>query len=576
MRRGDLTPRFARSVQGSRAGWTVATQAVICKRMVSGAGNRGDGIRVGTHRLPFRIGPGAKARVSEAALSRSEPTEASAARAGKTRPLMLLFAIPLLGCSLLDNPNSKLAIETPAAYRAARAVPAPPPAIDWPREFRSAELTRLSADAQAGNFDIAAALARIIEAEGQAEIVGAALYPSVDADANASRSGSPGTLHAKRGPFRTAANNSFLLGLTASYELDFWGLNAANARAGRLLLEASRFDRDVVALMTAASVANIYFTVLGSQDRLRIARENTQTAERVLKAIQNRFSVGTASALDVSQEESLVATQRASIPPLEQTALQSKNLIAVLLGRPPESVSIKGGSLERLGVPHVPAGIPSELLLRRPDIAEAETQLAAQNASVYAARAAFFPTIRLSASGGVESLVLKTLFRSDALFGQMAASAVQPIFDGGNLEGQFELQKGRQVELLQNYRKAIIQAFTDVENALIAVDETTRHEKLEADVITASSKAYRLTEQQLHEGTIDITTVLNTQQTLFQAEDTLSQIKLQRFLAVVSLFQALGGGWTRDRYPVTADDQPATDPGTILPPGAVTAPGYQP
>lgn len=514
--------------------------------------------------------------MSEAALSRSEPTEGSEARAGKARPLMLLFAIPLLGCSLLDNPNPKLAIETPASYRAARAVPAPPPAIDWPREFRSAELTRLSVDAQAGNFDIAAALARIIEAEGQAEIAGAALYPSVDADANASRSDSPGTLHAKRGPFRTGANNSFLLGLTASYELDFWGLNAANARAGRLLLEASRFDRDVVALMTAASVANTYFIVLGSQDRLRIARNNTQTAERVLKAIQSRFSVGTASALDVSQEESLVATQRASIPPLEQTVLQSKNLIAVLLGRPPESLSIKGGSLERLGVPHVPAGIPSELLLRRPDIAEAETQLAAQNASVYAARAAFFPTIRLSASGGVESLLLKTLFRSDALFGQMAASAVQPIFDGGNLEGQFELQKGRQVELLQNYRKAIIQAFTDVENALIAVDETTRHEKLEVDVVTASTKAYRLTEQQLHEGTIDITTVLNTQQTLFQAEDTLSQIKLQRFQAVVSLYQALGGGWTRDRYPVTADDQPATDPGTILPPGAVAAPGYQP
>ncbi|MBV8447854.1 MAG: efflux transporter outer membrane subunit [Hyphomicrobiales bacterium] len=487
-----------------------------------------------------------------------------------------LFAFPLLSGCLLDNPNPKLAIETPSSYREARAVPAPPPATDWPRDFRSAELTRLAVDAQAGNLDIAAALARIVEAEGQAEIAGAAQYPTVDADANASRSGSPGTVHSKTGPFHTSASNLFSLGLTASYEIDFWGLNAANAKAGRLLLEASRFDRDVVALMTAATVANTYFTILGSQDRLRIARRNIQTAERVLKAIQSRFSVGTASQLDVSQEESLVDTQRASIPPLEETVLQSKNTIAVLLGRTPESTTIRGGSLESLAVPRVPAGIPSQLLLRRPDIAEAEAQLAAQNASVYAARAAFFPSIKLSASGGVESLLLKTLFRSDAAFGQMAASATQPIFDGGNLEGQFTLQKGKQVELLQNYRKAILQAFTDVENALIAVAETTKHQRLEAEVVAASTKAYQLTEQQLHEGTIDITTVLNTQQTLFQAEDTLSQIKLQRFQAVVSLYQALGGGWTRDRYPVTADDQPATDPGIILPPGVHAAPGEQP
>ena len=496
--------------------------------------------------------------------------------AGKSRPFLILLGLPLLGGCLLDNPIAKLGIETPGSYRAAHEVPAPPPAIDWPREFRSAELTRLAADAQAGNLDIAAAIARIVEADAQAEIAGAALYPTLDADANAARSATPGTVHGRRGPFRTTASNLFSLGLTASYEVDFWGLNAANARAGRLLAEASRFDRDVVALTTAASVANTYFAVLGSQDRLRIARNNTQTADRVLKAIQSRFSAGTVSAIDVSQQESLVDTQRASIPPLEQTVLQSKNLIAVLLGRTPESASIKGGSLDSLVVPKVQAGIPSQLLLRRPDIAEAEAQLAAQHASVYAARAAFFPAIKLSASGGVESLLLKTLFRSDAFFGQMAASATQPIFDGGNLEGQFALQQGKQVELLQVYRKAIIQAFTDVENALIAVNETTRHERLEAEVVTASSKAYRLTEQQLREGTIDITTVLNTQQTLFQAQDTLSQIRLQRFQAVVSLFQALGGSWTRDRYPVTEDDRPATEPGIILPPGVVAAPGYQP
>jgi NodT family efflux transporter outer membrane factor (OMF) lipoprotein len=482
----------------------------------------------------------------------------------------------LLGACVLDNPIPTLAVPTPGSFRAGPAVPAPPPSVDWPRNFRSAELTRLSVDAQAGNLDIAAALARIAQADAQAKIDAAGLYPTLNGDANAQRSFTPGTLHAKHPHFKTSASNLFSLGLTASYTIDFWGLEAATARSGRLLAEASRYDRDVVALMTAASVANTYFQVLDSQDRLGIARDNTKSSERVLAAIKARLAVGTGTAIDVAQEESLVATQKASIPPLEQTVLQSKNLLALLLGRTPESENIKGGSLNSLAMPRVPAGLPSELLLRRPDIAAAEAALAAANASVYAARAAFFPSIKLSGQGGVESIVLHTLFRNDAVFGQMAAGATQPIFDGFNLQGQLELQQGKQVELLQVYRKAILQAFTDVENALVAVEETTRHEKLQEEVVTSSRKAYQLTQQQLHEGTIDITVLLNTQTTLFTAEDNLSQIRLQRFLAVVSLYQALGGGWTRDQYPITEDDAPATQPGQVPPPGIVAAPGDQP
>jgi outer membrane protein TolC len=139
-----------------------------------------------------------------------------------------------------------------------------------------------------------------------------------------------------------------------------------------------------------------------------------------------------------------------------------------------------------------------------------------------------------------------------------------------------ELQQGKQVELLQDYRKAILQAFTDVENALVAIDETARHERLEAQVVASARKAYKLTEQRLTEGTIDITVLLDTQQTLFQAEDALSQIRLQRFAAVVSLYQALGGGWTRDQYPVTLDDEPPTKTGPEPPSGIVAAPGDRP
>jgi outer membrane protein, multidrug efflux system len=497
-------------------------------------------------------------------------------RTVRRAPLAVSLALSILSGCVLDTVKPTLDVDTPKAYSAARAVPAPPPEIDWPRQFRSTELTRLAGDAQGGNLDIAAAIARVAQADAQAKIASAALYPMLNATGNAQRGFSPGTLHNKDHPFHTSAENLFSLGLTASYEVDFWGLNAANARAGRLNAEASRFDRDVVALATAASVANTYFQILGAQDRLRIARGNTATAERALAAIKNRLAVGTGTAIDVAQEESVVATQRASIPPLQQTVEQSKNLLAVLMGRTPESESIHGGSLARLTAPHVPPGIPSQLLLRRPDIAEAEAKLAAQNASVYAARAAFLPNVQLTAQGGVESLVLRTLFHSDAVFGQIAAGITQPIFNGFNLQGQLELQQGIQAELLQAYRKAIIQAFTDVENALIAVEQTTRHEHLQTEVLASSRKAYQLTEQQLHEGTIDITTLTTIQQTLFQAEDLLSQIRLQRFQAIVSLYQALGGGWSRARYPVAADDQPATEPGLVSPPGFVHAPGDTP
>jgi NodT family efflux transporter outer membrane factor (OMF) lipoprotein len=497
-------------------------------------------------------------------------------RLARRSALVALCLLPALSACAPEEIKPTLAVATPEAYRAAKTPPAPPAPADWPREFHSPELTRLSVAAQAGNLDIAAAIARIAEADAQARIDAAGLYPTLDATANAERSGSPGTIRSKRGPFSTRASNQFSLGLTAGYEIDFWGLHAAQARSGRLLAEASRYDRDVVALSTAASVANTYFELLGAQDRLRIAQGNLKIAERVLKAVQSRLSVGTGNAIDVSEQQSVVATQRASIPPLEQTVRQNRNLIALLMGRVPESVSVTGGSLGRLAIPRVRAGIPSQLLLRRPDIAEAEANLAAANASVQAARAAFFPNVALTASGGVESLLLKTLFRSDALFGQMAASVTQPIFDGYNLQGQLELQQGRQMELLQAYRKAIIQALTDVENALIAVEETARHERLQAEVVTASRRAYELTEQQLNVGTIDITTLLNTQQTLFQAQDTLSQIRLQRFQAIVGLYQALGGGWTRDRYPVTTDDASPTLPGPPLPRGIAAAPDARP
>jgi len=204
---------------------------------------------------------------------------------------------------------------------------------------------------------------------------------------------------------------------------------------------------------------------------------------------------------------------------------------------------VRGGSMSAIRVPPVTPGIPSDLLTQRPDIREAEAQLAAANYSVEAARAAFFPSIQLTGQTGFQSAALSALFGPGAWYYMMAASLAQPVFDGFLRLGQLELQKGRQQELLQLYRKAVISAFSDVEQALIALEQETLRERLQTDVVRAARQAFQLSEQRLREGTIDLVTVLTTQQTLFQSQDTLAQVRFARLQAAVGLFQALGGGW---------------------------------
>jgi NodT family efflux transporter outer membrane factor (OMF) lipoprotein len=331
--------------------------------------------------------------------------------------------------------------------------------------------------------------------------------------------------------------------LTASYEIDFWGKNRAALRAAEESAVASRYNREVVSLATVVVTANTYFQVLAAQDRLRIARENVASATRILNLIKQQFSAGTASDLNVAQQESLVNSQRASIPPLVQTLRQSEAVLALLLARPPERVAIRGGSMRGITIPRVTPGLPSELIAQRPDIRLAEAQLASANANVYNARAQLLPSITLTGEGGYQSAILKTLLRPESAFYTLTAGLTQPIFEGGKLLGNLDLQKGLQDQLLQNYRKAVISGFTDVDKALIAVRETALAERLQREVVNSSQRAFDLSDQQLRAGTVNLITLLQVQQTLFQAQDALALARLARLQAIVSLYQALGGGW---------------------------------
>jgi NodT family efflux transporter outer membrane factor (OMF) lipoprotein len=464
------------------------------------------------------------------------PPHSRAIRAARRLPSLVLAAalLPALAGCILTAEKSDPALDLPGSYRAARGKPhAAPPRLDWWRGFGSRELTALMEEAQVANLDIAAAVARIVQADAQARIAGAPLLPLIDFDASATRFRPPG------GP----DGATLRVALNSSYEIDFWGKNRATLRAAEEGAVASRYDREVVALSVLAVVANQYFLVLASQDRLRLAHENVRSATRVLDVIKRRQEAGTAYELDLAQQQSVVATQRAAIPALEQLVMQTKNTLAVLVGRTPELTRIRGGSLNRLPVPVVTPGLPSELLTQRPDIREAEALLAAADANVFAARAAFLPSIQLTGQGGFQSNALKSLFSPEAAFYSVAAGLTQPIFDGFRLKGLLNLQQGRQEELLQLYRRSVISAFADVENALIAVQQTAERERRQREVVESSRRAFELSEIRLNEGVIDLPTLLNTQLSLFQAQDLLAQVRLARFQATVSLFQALGGGW---------------------------------
>ena len=457
--------------------------------------------------------------------------------------------LPLGGCLLTDKPEPGLDI--PQAYDRGPRNPvtaeAALPPLDWWRGFRSRELTQIIEEARSANLDIAAAVARIVQADAQSRIVGSALLPAVNLNGEAARSQASKTTGLGNGqPFIDSGfrvGNNLLASLSASYEIDFWGKNRSALRGAEETAVASRYDREVVGLTTVVAAANAYFQVLASQDLLRVTRANVQSATRVLDLIQQRLNAGTASALDTAQQESLVNSQRALIPPLEQALVQNRNTLALLMARSPESVRIRGGSLLSIAIPRVTPGLPSELLTQRPDIREAEAQLASANANVANARAQMLPSITLTGEGGYQSSVLKILLRPESTFFNLAAGLTQPIFDGLRLQGNLDLQKGKQDELLQNYRKAVISGFVDVENALEGIRQTTLRVRLQQNVVTSSQRAFDIGEQRLREGTVDLVTVLQIQQTLYSAQLLQVQANLAQAQAIVSLYQALGGGW---------------------------------
>lgn len=395
----------------------------------------------------------------------------------------------------------------------------------WWTAFNDPALNALMNESLAANHTLAAGVERVAQARAGLRIAGAALLPEAGASAS-------GDHDINNGDFSASAR------LSVSYELDLFGANRARLAGARAAWRGSVHDQRALELAVQADVAATWFTAVALDARLDVARRSLAAAEKILDLIVKRHEAGTASGFDLSRQRSAVASARASIAALEEQRVRTVNGLAILLGRPPEGFDIAQADFYALAPPQIEAGLPSDLLLRRPDLLAAEAALDGADADIRAARAAFFPRIDLAAA-----LTGASLTGGASLLGDASASIFTTIFAGGRLRGGLDRAKARQRELVALYRQSILDALGEVENALAAVNSSALQAEQQAIAAREAERAARLSEIRYESGADDLLAVLDAQRSELGAADGLVQARLDQLTAAVDLFRALGGGW---------------------------------
>ncbi|MDE2465677.1 MAG: efflux transporter outer membrane subunit [Alphaproteobacteria bacterium] len=449
-------------------------------------------------------------------------------------------AIGLVGCSQTPLPTLSSS-DVPAAFEQPVAPNAPIwPAGGWWQGYGDAQLSKLVGEAQANNLDLAQAEARLRQADARARQAGAALLPTIGLGGNidtfyGQANGTP------------AHETDYGAGLGASYELDFWGKNRALADAADAARTASAADRQTVALTITAGVTNTYFQLLSLRERIAVAQASLQSSQVTLNLVERRVRAGSAAAADATQERANMAAQRAILPTLQQQELETRDALAILLGRPPEGFVVAGANLNGISAPSIAPGLPSALLGRRPDIATAEANLAAAHANLVAARAAFLPDITLNANAGLQYPALAAAVQTlpGVGFGAgAAASLVQIIFDGGRRTAVTDEAKAHEEELLAAYRAAVVNAFSDVENALGNLNHLTAQQEALQDQVMQAEMVLSAARRKYDSGNSDFLVVTTAERSLYAARDQLSDVRRAQLSASVALYKALGGGYT--------------------------------
>lgn len=393
------------------------------------------------------------------------------------------------------------------------------------QELGSDELNRVIEMALAQNLDLEAALYRIDQARAQAKVAGSTLYPSVDASAGASRN------------YLDSGNTTAARGLgSISYEVDLWGKNRNQLAAANYRAEATQFDRDALQLIVAADAAIFYTQALSLNERIRIGQNNLNNAEEVLRIVEARFREGSVSGLEVSQQRVAVNNIRAALTSLTEQRSTTLNALAILLGQAPQHLQSPKADFSSLKMPEVNLTPPASLLTARPDIESVEAVLRAANADIGIARAAFFPSLTL----GADASIAAGFGNPAAAAASLAGNILAPIFTGGRLTGNLEAVTARQKELAAQYQKTVLTAFQEVEDALATLRSNNEQAVLSRESVRESQNAYDIAKARFDAGAVDYLNLLETQRSLYQAQDNQISITEGQIQSFIQLRKALG------------------------------------
>ncbi|OAD81627.1 transporter [Comamonas thiooxydans] len=449
----------------------------------------------------------------------------------------VLAALALAGCATTQSSDKTrgMSLDIPHAWAQEQGAESEQVSASWWHSFGSPELSALVEQARTQSLDVAAAVARVQQADARAVYARAALVPDLNADFGATRSAAMDS-HTERNA------STWRVGLSSSYELDFWGRQRALRDAAESNRQASVFDRETVRLTVTASVAQAWLQCVGLRERAAIAQLNLEISERLLKLVESRARYGAATSVELAQQRGQVAAQQRVVALLRKQIADAHAVLALLSGQWTMDL-VSETSLSNLAIPGVRQGTPADLITRRPDVAKAEAQLLAADANLAAARAAMLPRVTLTAGLSSESEKLSRLLENP--LSSLAAGILAPIFDAGRLASNRELAAAQKQELVIGYRKAILQAFNDVQTALNAVDGAERQAVVQAQEVAQAQRALSLAESRYKAGADNLQTLLDVQRVAYQSRDLAVQIRQERLQASIALYRALGGGWRR-------------------------------
>jgi multidrug efflux system outer membrane protein len=458
-----------------------------------------------------------------------------------TKRLLITIAVLLSGCAV--GPNYKRpTVNVPTDYRdsiAAQTAAASLGNENWWQVYQDPVLVQLIHTALQQNYDVRIAATRVLQAQAQLGITRANQFPSASVGA-----GVFSEQNAKvSNLFPAYEVNAGQVNLSVIWNLDFWGKYRRQTEAARAQMLASEWGQQAVISSLVANVATAYFELRALDSELEIAKRTLGSRQQSLQLTQVLETHGSASDLDVSQSEQLVYTASETIPDLERQIRQQENLLSILLGENPGSIP-RGRALTEEPVPDsVPAGLPSELLERRPDVREAEANMMAANARIGVAKAAFFPSIALTGTGGLESNQLSRFISAPSETWLGALSVAQPVFEGGALRSQLKLSRAQYQETVLAYQQSAQSALEQVSNALIASQKDRQFREQQELLVQAAERSDRLSLVLYKQGGASYIQVLTNETNYFSAELNLVQAQLNERLALVQLYQSLGGGW---------------------------------